>query len=308
MSTVKANFINPNLAGSFSGISGFLRNRLKFKDKQAVVKELRKLNTYQLHKDVRRKFKRRHVKVFWKDNTWSSDLKDISNVADYNNCNTFILICICNFSKKAYTRMIRDKTAQSMIKAFRSIFKESGTKPLYIASDQGKEYTCKEVTQFLKENGISLYHTTTPIKATFAENFIKNLFAKISRYMTEKQTLKFDDKLQAFTHSYNNTIHSKIKRTPNSITEANQMDVWRDIYMNDYKEKEKRKNKFKVGDLIKISNEKLRFEKGYTARWSNENFKVSKVLPTNPTTYFLQDLKGEDINGSLYTEELQLVE
>jgi hypothetical protein len=204
--------------------------------------------------------------------------------------------------------MIKDKSAQSMIKAFRSIFKESGTKPLYLATDRGKEYTSREVTEFLKKNGISLYHTTTPIKATFAENFIKNLFAKISRYLTEKQTLKFDDKLQAFTNAYNNTIHSKIKRTPNSITEANQMDVWREIYMNDYKDKDKRKNKFKVDDLVRISSEKLRFEKGYTARWGEEVFKVSKVLATNPTTYFLQDLKGEDINGSLYTEELQLVE
>ena len=195
-----------------------------------------------------------------------------------------------------------------MIKAFRSIFKESGVKPLYIWSDWGKEYVGKEVTAFLKENGVTLYHTTTPIKATFAENFIGKLFARISRYLTEKKTLKFADKLQAFTSSYNNTVHSKIKRTPNSINDRNQMDVWREIYLKDYQRKPTTKIKFKVGDLVRISSEKLRFEKGYTERYTREVFKVYKVLPTNPVTYLLQDLKGEEVSGGLYQEELQLVE
>ena len=205
-------------------------------------------------------------------------------------------------------QFLQESIYKAMIKAFRSIFKESGVKPLYIWSDWGKEYVGKEVTAFLKENGVTLYHTTTPIKATFAENFIGKLFARISRYLTEKKTLKFADKLQAFTSSYNNTVHSKIKRTPNSINDRNQMDVWREIYLKDYQRKPTTKIKFKVGDLVRISSEKLRFEKGYTERYTREVFKVYKVLPTNPVTYLLQDLKGEEVSGGLYQEELQLVE
>ena len=178
---------------------------------------------------------------------------------------------------------------------------------MFIWSDRGKEYVGAKFVEFLKENGISLYHTHTKVKATFAENFIRNLMVRISRYMTEKNTLTFYDKLPAFTNSYNNSVHSKIKRTPNSVNESNQMDIWREIYLKDYQNKSKGKAKFKKGDLIRISNEKLDFEKGYTERWTKEVFKIDEILPTDPITYKLVDLKGEELSGGLYAEELQLI-
>jgi hypothetical protein len=80
--------------------------------------------------------------------------------------------------------------------------------------------------------------------------------------MTEKNTLKFDDKLEAFTRAYNNTYHSKIRRTPNSITKENEMDIWREIYMPDYQVVNKRKPKFSIDDKVRISSEKITFRKG----------------------------------------------
>ena len=46
------------------------------------------------------------------------------------------------------------------------------------------------------------------------------------------------------------------------------------------------------------------FEKGYTANWTIEVFKVIEVLPTTPPTYKLEDLQGKDITGSFYGNEL----
>jgi len=40
--------------------------------------------------------------------------------------------------------------------------------------------------------------------------------------------------------------------------------------------------------------------------WTREIFVVSDINQTNPITYKLEDLNGDDIIGSFYTQELQL--
>ena len=47
------------------------------------------------------------------------------------------------------------------------------------------------------------------------------------------------------------------------------------------------------------------FTKGYLPSWNSEIFKVTKVNDTNPITYLLKDLKGHNILGGFYAEELQ---
>ena len=67
------------------------------------------------------------------------------------------------------------------------------------------------------------------------------------------------------------------------------------------------KPKFKIGDMVRISKYKRKvFDKGYTPNWSEEVFTVDKIQYTNPITYKLKDLRGEDIQGSFY--ELELLE
>ena len=65
------------------------------------------------------------------------------------------------------------------------------------------------------------------------------------------------------------------------------------------------KPKFKVGDKVRISKYKRKvFDKGYTPNWSEEVFTVDEIQHTNPITYKLKDLRGEDIQGSFYEPEL----
>ncbi len=49
----------------------------------------------------------------------------------------------------------------------------------------------------------------------------------------------------------------------------------------------------------------LILKKGYTKRWTNELFEIVDVVGTVPWTYKLCDLKGEEILGSFYSQELQ---
>ena len=50
------------------------------------------------------------------------------------------------------------------------------------------------------------------------------------------------------------------------------------------------------------------FQKGYEKSWSHEVFTVSQIKDTYPITYGIKDYKGNLIEGSWYSNELQLVD
>ena len=74
--------------------------------------------------------------------------------------------------------------------------------------------------------------------------------------------------------------------------------------MKSHNESKQPKNKFKVGDQVRISRVKGTFEKGYEPNFSYEVFTVKEVLDTNPITYKLVDYHDDPIEGSFYTQEL----
>jgi hypothetical protein len=58
---------------------------------------------------------------------------------------------------------------------------------------------------------------------------------------------------------------------------------------------------------VRISNIKGIFDKGYLANYTKEIFVIKKIIATNPVAYFIEDLNGEEIKGSFYEQELQIV-
>ena len=75
MATIKQTYLNQTYSGSYGGLSGFLKNRTKWKDQNEVAKELRKLLGYALHRDIRYEFPRRKIMVNFINEMWASDLK-----------------------------------------------------------------------------------------------------------------------------------------------------------------------------------------------------------------------------------------
>ena len=79
------------------------------------------------------------------------------------------------------------------------------------------------------------------------------------------------------------------------------------VYLNLYGEEISQKSvpKFKVGDKVRISKYKRTiFDKGYTPNWTEEIFVIDKIQYTNPITYKIKDLNGENIIGTFYNQEL----
>ena len=63
--------------------------------------------------------------------------------------------------------------------------------------------------------------------------------------------------------------------------------------------------KFSIGDHVRITQKKKTFDKGYTQRWTEEVFTISKIQLTIPVTYKITDYNGEEIKGSFYEQEFQ---
>ena len=63
--------------------------------------------------------------------------------------------------------------------------------------------------------------------------------------------------------------------------------------------------KCSIGDNVRIIKKKKTFDKGYTGKWTEEVFKISKIELTIPVTYKITDYNGEEIQVSFYEQELQ---
>ena len=255
--------MNQLFSGSWSGLEGFMKNRKKWTDKKEVDRELRTLKGYALHKDVRKKFKRRRIMVNFQNEIFAADLKDVQKLADDNLCYRFILVVTDGLSKKLYTALLKDKTSKSMIKGFKKVFKAAGATPRFLFVDRGNEFIGKEVQTFLKEKRIKTYHVYSHIKSSWAERQIRNLYTKLARYMTQKETNKFYDVVDSFVKSINNSYNRSIKMPPNAVTKATENEAWNNLY-SDYLEEIKKPRpppKFARGSVVRISKEKLLFAK-----------------------------------------------
>ena len=60
-----------------------------------------------------------------------------------------------------------------------------------------------------------------------------------------------------------------------------------------------------LGDVVRISNYKNVFPKGYIPNWSKEVFVIKKNKNNVPWTYIVNDLNGKEIVGTFYEKELQ---
>ena len=235
------------------------------------------------------------------DKIWAADLADMTAFKDYNDGYTFLLLVIDTFSKYGYLIPLKNKKGKTVANALKDIFKKR--KPEKLWTDKGTEFKNKDVKDL-----VELYSTENEEKSSIAERWIRTIKEKMWKYFTDNNTYKYIDVLPDLVEDYNNTVHSSTKLTPiEASKKKNELTVWRNLYPDRYK-KYNITPKFSVGDEVRITKKKKVFEKGYTTRWTEEIFTIKEIRETNPITYKLEDLQGEEIKGTFYEPELQKTE
>jgi hypothetical protein len=266
-----------------------------------------KILAKELHKPKRRHFPTRSVVLRGIDETWQADLVDMQHVKHRGY--SYLLTVIDVFSKFAFARPLKSKRGEEVTLAFDDILRSSGRKPSKLHTDQGTEFFNRTFKKLMDQYGIHHYHTFSDKKASIVERWNRTLKEKMYRTFTERNSLKWTDFLQELVVKYNNTRHRSIGMKPADVSLKNEDQVWTNLRKKNPKPVfTTNAGKFGVGDVVRVSRVKQTFAKGYTPNWTEELFRIIKVMKTRPRAYKLEDLLGAPIKGSFYAQELQKTE
>ena len=307
---------NPKDPGSLGGL-----NRLAIRAKELKITKDRKLirdyldteRTYSFHKQLHKKFVRNKTVVAGIDSQWQADLADLQSIAEHNDGTKYILTVIDVFSKFAWAIPIKDKSAKTMMEAFKKLLDLAAPrKPLKLQTDKGTEFLNKNVQIMLKSEPYNITQFTTmgETKASIVERFNRTLKDRIWRYFTSSKTNRYLEVLAEIVDSYNHSIHRSIKMRPVDVRKSNELVVWRRLYGNGTPEKSNKKCEIKIEDTVRIPKWKGDFSKGYEPKWTEEEFKVKeKIGVQHPQpVYKLEDRGGEEIIGTFYKKQLQKIQ
>ena len=252
----------------------------------------------ELHKQTKRPTKYRKVKCFAVNSIWSMDLVDMQGFHDTNKDYKYILTCIDLFSRYAWGEKLKTKSGPEVAKAIVNLFKRALAKPNKIWVDQGGEFYNKDVEKIL--GNIKLYSTYGKAKACIIERFNRTFKNMMYKQFTKNSNHEWLNILQPLMKEYNNKYHRMIKATPAEIYDGENV-----IEPPESDEKNKHKNKFKIGDHVRISYDKKVFDKSYLPNWTAEIYTIETIKKTNPWMYKIKDHENNIIKRSFYESELQ---
>ena len=269
---------------------------LKEESKVSRSKMKRFLHTepaYTKYRTVRRKTPRLKVIVYDIDEIWSIDLAYVDKLADYNKNIKYLMVAVDCMSRVLRVQPLKSKYANSTAEAFKQMIKTKQPKKVWV--DKGTEFKGSFKT-LCEEKDIETYTTESEKKPAL---IYKGL---IYKYLEDKWTYSYIDKLQDFVNTINSRTNRTTKIAPNEVTKK---DVPCLISLRvEQLQKLVRRPKLYVGDFVRIAKIDLPFRKEYKQSFTDEVFQIFDIPTRNPPTYNLIDADKESIEGKFYELEL----
>jgi len=199
---------------------------------------------------------------------------------------------------------LKQRLVQRPQKLSRKFLEEDETVPVKVQFDRGKEFYNDKVRSLFEHKGIEYFSTDSDKKAAIVERFNRTLKSRMWKFFTAHETRNWIDVIDKLVEDYNHSYHTTIKMSPaEAIKPENSALVWRNIY-GAYLSATYNIPKFREGQTIRISKYKRVFDKGYLPNYTEEFFKIKQVKVGRPIVYKLEDMKGEELTGIFYEEEL----
>ena len=133
--------------------------------------------------------------------------------------------------------------------------------------------------------------------------------------MHTKINYRYIDVLKDIVHSYNNTKHHTAGMKPSKVAKGHvERRLWWHVHkpMESYEKLQEIARvpfAYKKGDKACISHMVKTFERAYDEKWTREIFEVVQSFKRfGIRKYRLCNLDGEDVKGTFYRPELQLVD
>jgi transposase InsO family protein len=281
---------------------------------QATVKRwLESQHSYTRHKKVFVHFRRRKVITSGIDKQWQADLMEMGPLAKYNDNVRYILSEIDVFSRLGHLQPVKNKSAESVAKAFETILNRSKKVPEKLQTDDGTEFKGSPFQKMLRKRNIAWFSTNMLTKAQICERFNRTIKNMIYQFMTDRNTNRYIDHLQLIVKSYNSRGHRSLGgMAPENVTVKNEKAVFETQYGPYLRERERvlktKKPKFCIGDKVRLSKYRGTFARSFKGSYTNEIFKIVKILDTHPRTYTIASVQNNEIiDGSFYGREITRV-
>jgi hypothetical protein len=257
--------------------------------------------------------------------SYQADLADVQSLArKRGNRGVRFLLCVIDiFTKVAWVRPLKSKTAGEVRDAMESIWTDpqlapqmptkAATARITMATDKGREFLNATVQRWFKEHNIHHYTLSGDHKAAVVERFQRTLKDRLHRLMsTRAERYKYVDMLPTVLSAYNNSVHSALSGLrPVDVNGENEQKIWHLQYKRLAKKRYTRRPRddLKVGDTVLASIAKRPFQKGYLEYWHNERFRVAEIRQgvPNKTYRLVSVVDGVPIEGVFYREQLQKV-
>ena len=192
-----------------------------------------------------------------------ADLIDYKRHQWQNRPFRYILVVIDCFSRYAWTRALKTKTAEESSVALDSILSEMPHKPRFFASDQGNEFTI--ANKYLKDIlvdkfKLKVYTLRGKTKSSIVERWNRTFKTRMERYFTATNSFNWVKVLQNFTNNINNTMNRSIGYAPADVDYSNVDKIRKILYPL---MKNPKPCRFKTNDIVRIAVGKDIFQKGY---------------------------------------------
>ena len=275
------------------------------------VKEwLETQDTYTRYKPIFRKHKFQKTYVKELADQIQLDGVDMGKYKHKNRGYYWFLTGVEVLSRYAFAIPVYRKDTKNMTEGVEKLLEEFKVRfdkyPNVVQFDDGKEFYNVGVKTLLEDNNIEYFSTQSDKKAAIVERFNRTLKTIMWKYFYSKGTYNWIDVLDDLVKNYNNTKHRSILTKPADVNKTNEDQVWVTLFGDAVGKFPL--PKFRVGDTVQVSRYKSIFSKGYEANFTEEIFKVKKVLRGDPNMYEIEDHEGEPIIGKFYEEELSRVD
>lgn len=267
--------------------------------------------TYTLHKQLRKRIERNPIIVENIDQQWEADLVDMQEFANQNDNYKYMLTVIDVLSKYAWVVPIKNKTAKSIVDAFKKIF-QGNRKPAFIRTDQGKEFVNTLFKNYMKTMGIRHFTSkNTEIKCAIVERFNRTYKGRMFKYFTSKGIRRYIDVLDDLTSAYNSSYHRSIKMRPIDAVNNDEI-LFKNLYgvstVDELYDMRRKNKELKIDDVVRKKYKMTPFDKSYYPNWTDETFKIKTKAdaPVKPL-YKIKDHLGNVPDLRFYPEEVQKI-
>ena len=262
-----------------------------------------------IHKKRIKNFTRRQIIVPGPFHSISADLIDYQSYSRINSGYNYILNVIDMFSRMAFARPLKTKTALEVSEALDEIISSMQFIPKFFTSDKGREFDIRNKYfhgVIVEKFHMVVYFTSGIKKNSMVERLNRTLKERLERFFSETGRKRWIDALPDFISNINNSINRTIGMRPVDVTLENADKIWKKIYPN--ANKIPKCDKILVGDRVRIAIEKQIFSKGYHQNWSDELYTVKRIEPSmGICLYILEDNDKNEIKRKYYIFELNFV-